>query len=95
MPAVANLEEHAIWKREQAGYAVTIHPSHSYHVTAPSGHTIATPTSLAELRALADQLDELVWVGLLRACRRNPALPRRGSLGVGATLVAVNAMLML
>ena len=66
MPTTADLEERAIWKREQAGYAVTIHPGHGYIVTNQSGHAIATLTSLDRLRALADQLYELVWLGYRR-----------------------------
>lgn len=66
MPTTADLEERAIWKLEQAGYGVTIHPGHGYIVIDPSGHAIATPTSLDELRALTDQLDELVWLGYRR-----------------------------
>lgn len=62
MPTAADLEARAIWKLEQAGYAVTIYPGHGSIVTNPSGHAIATPASLDELRALADQLYELVWL---------------------------------
>ena len=66
MPTAADLEERAIWKFEQAGYGVTIYPDHGYIVTTPSRHAIATPASLNELRALADQFYELVWLGYRR-----------------------------
>lgn len=66
MPTAADLEARAIWKLEQAGYGVTIHPGHGYIVTNATGHAIATPTSLDELRTLADQLYELVWLGYRR-----------------------------
>lgn len=35
-------------------------------ITNVAGHAIATPTTLDELRALADQLYELVWLGYRR-----------------------------
>jgi hypothetical protein len=66
MPTATDIEERAIWKLEQAGYAVTIYPGHGYIVTNADGHTIATLTSLDELRGLADQLYELVWLGYRR-----------------------------
>ena len=60
MPTTTDLEARAIWKVEQAGYAVTIHPGHGYIVTNAAGHAIATPTSLDEPRTLADQCYALV-----------------------------------
>jgi hypothetical protein len=62
MSTATDLEERAIWKLEQAGYAVTVQADQHYTVTNATGATIATPTSLDELRRLADQLYELVWL---------------------------------
>jgi hypothetical protein len=63
MPTAADLEAHAIWKLEQARYVVTFQADQSYIVTNTTGDTIATPVSLDELRTLADQFYELVWLG--------------------------------
>jgi hypothetical protein len=63
MLTAADLEERAIWKLEQAGYAVTAQGSQGYLVTNATGTTIATPTSLDELRSLADEFYDLVWLG--------------------------------
>lgn len=66
MPMTADLAARIIWKLEQAGYAVTIQPGHGYTITNSRGHTITPVTSLDELRALEDQLYELVWLGYRR-----------------------------
>jgi hypothetical protein len=63
MPTDADLEERAIWKLEQAGYAVTVQADQGYLVTNVTGATIATPTSLDELRTLAHESSMLVWLG--------------------------------
>lgn len=67
MPTAADLEARAIWKLEQAGYAVTAQADQGYTIAAPTGHTIATPASLDELRTLAEEFYELVWLGERRA----------------------------
>lgn len=60
MTTTADLQARAIRKREQTGYAVPTQPGHGSIVTNANGHTIATLTSLDKLRALVDQLYELV-----------------------------------
>lgn len=68
MPTAADLEEHAIWRLEQAGYAVTVQAGQHYIVTNATGTTIATPASLDEPRSLADEFSMLVWLGYKGCC---------------------------
>jgi hypothetical protein len=60
MSTDADLEARAIWKLELAGHTVAAQPGHGYIVTTATGSTMASPASLDELRALADQCYELV-----------------------------------
>jgi hypothetical protein len=51
MPTTADLEERAIWRLEQDGYAVTVQADQHYTVTNATGATTATPAWTARVEA--------------------------------------------